>query len=147
MKKGTARGNNLVLYLAQKAMEEEVFMGLTRLMKMVYLVDLAYAEKHGKTYTGFDWFFHHYGPYAREVEAAVKGFIKEDEIDGTMVKEIVYRGKEVSIPNPEVEELADDAFYSWARESLDDLLDYVYSTLPMRIVSERGERLDLTVGF
>jgi len=139
------RGKNLVLYLAQKAQEEGVFLGITRLIKMVYLVDLAYAENYGETYTGYDWIFHHYGPYAREVEEAVKDFITEEKADNLTIRRINYTGLQVQVP-PEVKELADDVFGSWARASLDDLLDYVYSSLPMRAVSCRGEKLNLTLG-
>ncbi|MFH0810424.1 MAG: type II toxin-antitoxin system antitoxin SocA domain-containing protein [Pseudomonadota bacterium] len=42
-------------------------LGPIHLIKYVYLADLAYAEKHGRTYTETNWVFHHFGPWAAEV--------------------------------------------------------------------------------
>jgi len=48
------------------SMEREV--GPIHLIKLLYLADLAYAQRHGgRTYTGAPWRFYHYGPWAAEV--------------------------------------------------------------------------------
>jgi hypothetical protein len=38
-------------------------LGKIHLLKYAYLADLAYAEKHGTTFTGAPWRFYHYGPW------------------------------------------------------------------------------------
>jgi len=46
--------------------EREV--GPIHFIKLVYLADLAYAQRHGgQTFTGTPWRFYHYGPWAVEV--------------------------------------------------------------------------------
>ncbi|MFP2898696.1 hypothetical protein [Corallococcus sp. 4LFB] len=46
--------------------EREV--GPIHFIKLVYLADLAYAQRHrGQTFTGAPWRFYHYGPWAVEV--------------------------------------------------------------------------------
>ena len=43
-------------------------LGPIHLIKLVYLADLAFAERHGgQTYTGAPWRFYHYGPWTEEV--------------------------------------------------------------------------------
>lgn len=149
MTKNQEHTNNLVLYLAQKAREEGLNIGPIRLMKMVYLIDLVYAERYGKTYTDFNWIFGKcFGPVAEEVNSIIKEYVVEEDFDGITVRRVKYTGSKISLDeNSGIKEIADDIFYLWAEESLDDLLDYVYSTLPMRVVSGRGEKLDLALSF
>lgn len=55
---------------ADERFEREL--GPIHLLKYVYLADLAYAERHGgETFTGADWEFFHFGPWAQEVHARI----------------------------------------------------------------------------
>ena len=57
------------LAVAQEA-EEFTFrsLGPIQLIKYAYLGDLAFAQANdGRSFTGCDWTFHHYGPWAAEV--------------------------------------------------------------------------------
>jgi hypothetical protein len=43
-------------------------LGPIHLIKLVYLADLAHAQRHhGQTFTGAPWRFHHYGPWTEQV--------------------------------------------------------------------------------
>jgi hypothetical protein len=42
-------------------------LGPIHLLKFIYLADLAFSQDEGKTFTGADWTFHHFGPWAPEV--------------------------------------------------------------------------------
>lgn len=48
-------------------------LGRIHLIKCVYLADAEYAEANqGKTYTGTEWRFYHFGPWASPVDARVE---------------------------------------------------------------------------
>jgi len=48
-------------------------LGAIHLLKFVYLADLAYSERHaGQTFTGAEWRFYHYGPWAAQVFDRIK---------------------------------------------------------------------------
>jgi hypothetical protein len=57
--------------LALAAQEDDIYdrqLGPIHLIKYVYLADLAYATvNNGQTYTGVNWQFYHYGPWAETV--------------------------------------------------------------------------------
>lgn len=64
--------DKIIQYALAVAAEEDDFkdreLGPIHLIKYVYLADLAYAEKHGgETFTGTDWTFYHFGPWALPV--------------------------------------------------------------------------------
>lgn len=42
-------------------------LGPIHLLKFVYLADLGFSRETGETFTGVDWKFHHFGPWAPEV--------------------------------------------------------------------------------
>lgn len=42
-------------------------LGPIHLIKYVYLADLAHAARHGSSFTGAPWTFHHFGPWAAPV--------------------------------------------------------------------------------
>jgi hypothetical protein len=51
-------------------------LGAIHLIKYVYLADLAYAEhNNGQTFTGVDWKFYHYGPWAPSVNDRVSAVV------------------------------------------------------------------------
>lgn len=46
-------------------------LGVTQLVKLVYLADLAFAGQHGDTLTGVSWRFHHFGPWSERVAESI----------------------------------------------------------------------------
>lgn len=122
-------------------------LGPIHLLKYAYLADVAHAERHdGSTFTGIDWVFHHFGPWAAEahdrigsaldhVGAVARTFTSESGADG-----VRYR-----LPHGPARQLADDlerrlpsavrhAVASAVHEhgsDTADLLRRVYLTSPM----------------
>lgn len=47
------------------------------LIKYAYIADLAYAEQHGATYTGIDWIFYNFGPWAWVLPESIRGAMDE----------------------------------------------------------------------
>ena len=58
----------LIAYLTDQVREQGGTPNKTALVKLVYLVDVECWRKLGKSATGLEWRFHHYGPYSVELE-------------------------------------------------------------------------------
>ncbi|MDH4317942.1 MAG: Panacea domain-containing protein [Desulfobulbaceae bacterium] len=71
------RIDKILQYALLVAAEEDDFrerqLGPIHLIKYVYLADLAYAERNnGETYTGIEWQFYKFGPWAQEVNQRIE---------------------------------------------------------------------------
>jgi len=56
--------SNLILYIFKKADEEKILIGRTVLVKLIYLLDVEFYRTNRSLYTGLEWIFFKYGPYA-----------------------------------------------------------------------------------
>lgn len=67
----------IIQYALALASEADDFkdreLGPIHLVKFVYLADLAHAQQTGRTFTGVEWRFHHFGPWAVEVFQRIPG--------------------------------------------------------------------------
>ena len=135
-----------LLYLAQRLGE----IPNTRLHKVVYLIDLEYHRRYGRTLTGAPWVRHNFGPMTKALLPAL------DEMAG---HELVQRVKTTRLdrtlklvtpgPAPRYQPDLDPAerqvadFILSITESLtaQQVLDLAYSTTPMRAVLRREATL------
>jgi hypothetical protein len=144
----------LVAYIVRRALDREATVTQTKLVKLVYLVDVGRQARRGRTLTGLEWRFYHFGPYA---------FALADELERMEGREIVTKGLTGSaaatnvklyIGAPDAPDavtwptatklLVDGVVDHWSGEELNRLLDHVYfSTGPMR-GARRGEILDFS---
>lgn len=129
-------------------------LGPIHLLKYLYLADLAYAEAHGgETYSGVDWRFHKFGPWAVEafqqiepamahLGAACRQFASRYRDDSVRWRlpadqmEVRERGLPI-----EVERSVAAAVRAYGSDT-SALLHHVYRTPPM-LRAKPGERLDL----
>lgn len=56
--------DDLIWYLTWRLREEEGVPAKTRLVKLLYLVDLLNVRDRNEQATNLEWVFYHYGPYA-----------------------------------------------------------------------------------
>jgi len=120
----------------------EKYRGITRIIKLLYLIDWLYYTQYGHTYTGTKWVFYHYGPFSEEIYHILD---KKDErtSDGR-------KWKIVNIPSnskkqndhfdEQIKDIVNYVIKKFSRKSLDELLEFVYSTPPMRQAS-KGDTL------
>ena len=150
--------DQIILFALLEASRQDDFwdreLGPIHLVKYVYLADLYYAESHdGQTYTGSDWKFHHFGPWAAEVHQRIDPAIDEagankKRINAPKYKDDFYRYsyaddykyEELSNSLPfEVTGSLKKAIKEFGKDTA-ELLHYVYRTRPM-ICAAPGEHL------
>lgn len=116
----------------------------TKLIKLLYLIDVESVRDSGARLTSLDWIFHLYGPWAREYDALLLEMEQEGLIDreAPFVNPVSLVDMD-RLPLPVSTYLAARQIVErWATEPTRNLLDYVYfETEPMEN-PVRGERLD-----
>jgi len=142
----------LILYVVQGIQDEGGYPSRTKVLKILYLIDLECFRRHRRTLTGWRWVFHYYGPYAFEYRGLLErlglGDLQETEVslaDGRRVYRYATtsdRSLDGVVDTGRDADLIDRIIERWALEDLNLLLDHVYfHTEPMRAVSERGAAL------
>ena len=145
----------LVKAVLSRVREREGYATKTKLVKYLYLLDLANYRKTGRTLTGFPWRFHLYGPWAEEFESLFRDLARDDQIQVTPSRRPDLDAEFVSTrERTDIADLVDDATLGlefrhivdqWADRRLGEMLDYVYFyTEPME-TAQRGELLDFSL--
>ena len=142
----------LIAHLTGQVRDQEGTLSKTALVKLVYLVDVEYWRRCGRPVTGLEWRFHHYGPYAAELDREIDGnplfLVHGSRKTGYgFSSSPAWREIQAAFnPNyePVVKNIADGVARQWGLEDLDTILEYVYfETEPMQ-GAERGETLDFS---
>jgi len=144
----------LIAYVISKLADIEVSYGKTKLVKLLYLIDVENYRLRSRKLTELDWVFYHYGPYAFEIDQALKeldlDIPQEDVLTEAGHRAIVFRpswdaGTEFEEKASSLERLVVDRILSeWGLEELNPILSYTYfHTEPMKD-ARRGEVLDFS---
>lgn len=146
--------NSLITHIATELAHEGIGFGKTKLVKLIYLVDVENYRARRKTLTGLEWIFHHYGPYAFEIDKA----LAELAFDIPQESAATAGGHAATVFKPSggvksrlgehvrVSELrlVDRVIRAWGETELNPLLNRVYfHTEPMEDAA-RGETLDFS---
>jgi len=143
---------SLIKAICARIQELEGYLNKTKLLKILYLIDIEYYKKHKNIYTGFNWIFYDYGPWAYEyndiydkIKASPDFKITEKEVPKTInFITCISDKKEVS----EVFERPGDSMVikglidQWALKDLNEILNYVYFYTEPMIGIKRREKLD-----
>jgi len=143
---------DLIKAICSRVQDKEGYLNKTKLIKYLYLIDVEYYRNHGETFTGFNWIFYDFGPWAyeyndifNEVSLSSNFTIKEgsrpdldtqfistsDEVEfSSIFKDILDESMVIRIVD------------RWADESLSSMLNYTYFyTEPMH-GAKRHQKLD-----
>lgn len=142
----------LVGYIIDQVVDQGGSVNKTALVKLVYLVDLEHYRRFGKLVTDLPWRFHHYGPYATELETAINdnAFVNVFGNRQSFYRfstsgdwREIQKSFNAQFEQP-VKRVVDSVVDKWGLESLNSILDFVYfETEPMENV-ERGDVLDFS---
>jgi hypothetical protein len=141
----------LIAYVIDRALDRDATLTRTKLVKLLYLVDVETWRIERQLLTKLEWRFYHYGPYAFDLQAVldqIEGHqvVSKEYTPGKLERTILYT-RVLQPPSsdrwPTITKMRIDKIVDrWADEPLELLLDYVYfETEPMQH-ARRGEYLD-----
>jgi len=143
----------LLLYVVQGLLDQEAYPSRTRIVKILYLIDVEYYRRHRQTLTGLKWICFKYGPYAFSFPRI---FQKLDLTHLEETEETTADGRQIfRYETVEEQDISDLVRYSdkamtdaiiekWALENLNALLNHAYfETEPME-GAEKGDMLDFS---
>ncbi|HLO88229.1 MAG TPA: type II toxin-antitoxin system antitoxin SocA domain-containing protein [Nostocaceae cyanobacterium] len=117
----------------------------TQLIKFLYLADLYSVKWTGKQLTELDWCYYKHGPWNEEIETALNQMNGKEIVQEALETTIFIRlgtqaGNVDDLHLPlSLKLILDNIRREWAgagQEKLNQLLEYVYSTVPMQEVKD-----------
>jgi len=140
---------SIVLFILERADNKDIPIGKTRLVKLLYLLDVEIYKLSKKTLTGLEWIFFKYGPYALEIEGFLDkiGVMEQDMHIGKgrffsrLITEIDEEDIKVDI---ETKSVIEKLIEEWGTADLNELLDYVYFETEPMLSAEFSQRLDFS---
>lgn len=139
---------SLIAYLVARTRERSITLNQTKLVKLLYLIDVERAANRREPLTGLKWVFFHYGPYALELPETLNAMEGSEVITRKWNKATLYEaapgapdGNDWLMPTQRTVDRVIDRF---AAMDLNELLDHVYFHTGPMIRAKRGEPLDLT---
>lgn len=144
----------LIQAILTRAKDREGFVTKTKLVKYLYLIDIAHYKRTGQLLTGFSWFFHLYGPWAREFEnlygqATFKQAIRvrpgtKPDLDAEFIESTETVQLSDVIEDVHLELEFRHIIDTWADRRLGEMLDHVYFNSEPMHVATQGEELDFS---
>jgi hypothetical protein len=143
--------SDLVRYVVWRTSDYDGSPVVTRIVKLVYLVDLTYSRERRRHELGFSWRYYHYGPFAVEVQDAldvlqskgrVRVWMPTRSRDTPRMYRPVGGRPTVELPN-RLFGLTDELCSRWGNEELNKMLDFVYFETPPMRHAVRGADLDM----
>lgn len=137
----------LVAYIVARSREHGITLNRTKLVKLLYLIDIERVRARREPLTGLVWVFFHYGPYALELIDVLEQMEGSELSAQAWHDSVLYRGAPGAPDGddwiPHVRSTVDDVVRRFAPLDLNELLDYVYFRTGPMAVAQRGQRLDL----
>ena len=140
--------DDLILYFVYKT---KGYITKTQLVKFLYLADLYSVKWTEKQLTNLDWYYYNYGPWDKEIDAALNR-LGEDKIsqkkDGNAILiQMKDPSSELNFkPSEGLRLMLDNIRREWSglsSERINELLSYVYSTAPMVDVKAKHKPEDM----
>jgi hypothetical protein len=141
---------SLITYVVARSRERDVTLTQTKLVKLLYLVDIERAASGRPLLSGLKWVFFHYGPYALELPETLEPLQQEDRLIVNGYKDSTLYRAAPGAPTgeewpPATRRQVDEVIRRYASLEQNELLDHVYfHTAPMRH-AVRGQPLDMTL--
>jgi hypothetical protein len=139
----------LIAYIVARARDHEITLNRTKLVKLLYLVDVERVRLGRKPLTGLTWVFYHYGPYAFELidvlEAMEGGELAADQWQDSVLYRAAYDAPEGDEWPAGTKATVDSVMKHFAPLELNELLDHVYFQTGPMVDARRGDELDLSL--
>jgi hypothetical protein len=140
---------SLVAYIVARARDRGVTLNRTKLVKLLYLIDVERVRGRREPLTGLDWVFFHYGPYAFELIDTLETMEGNELVVSPWHDSVLYRAAPGAPDgddwNASTRSTVDRILDRWAPRDLNEVLDYVYFHTGPMVEAQRGQRLDLAL--
>ena len=146
---------HLIAHVIMKLSDMSVGFGKTKMVKLLYLIDVENYRIRRTTISGLEWRFYHYGPYAFEIDNVLNDMeldIPQDSVTTEAGhKATVFRSNRglrprlnEHLPSSRELRIVNTVIRDWGEAELNPLLNHVYFyTEPMEH-AERGDVLDFS---
>lgn len=140
----------LIHLLVDRLAEANISVGKTRLVKLLYLMEVEYYRKNQTRLTNLDWVFLHYGPYTHELDSLLGSpdleVVPRHLTDGRRLDQVTVsdRSRRVVKVAVELRRLAGEVVERWGGLQIELLLDYVYFETEPMMTASRGALLDFS---
>lgn len=149
-----SRLRDLLVGIVAYVTQQDGYVTKTKLLKLIYLLDVEFYRVHRRTFSGFDWKYFHLGPWTNEFDPLLSELVSRGDLTENVSKHSDYDTKflraDESVPLKQAfENYADEAILktlldTWGTSSTGEILDYVYfRTEPMEH-GMRNEKLDFS---
>lgn len=138
----------IIAYIVARAKDRGITLNRTRLIKLLYLLDVERIRNQSQPLTGLDWVFFHYGPYAFDLVETLDTMEKGQLVATRWHDSILYRAAP-GAPDGEdwvssIRRSVDGTLERYVALGMNELLDYVYFHTGPMIDAKRGEPLDMS---
>jgi len=139
---------DLIGLLLSLAEQEGVPVGKTKLVKLLYLLEVEFFRENQQRLTDLKWIFSHYGPYPVGLDdllgSADVDVIPQRLVGGSKFEQVTVADGARREPafDAAVEHLARRVVDEWGGLSLNHLLNYVYFETEPMMHAARGDELD-----
>jgi hypothetical protein len=138
--------------IASYVAEHDSFLTKTKLLKLLYLLDVEYYRIHRQTFTGFKWKFFHLGPWAAEFEvllneAVLSGALYEryGKHETPFLKAPAFVDPSRVFSGVKDELILRSMLSTWGTADTNQILDEVYFGTDPMLKGIRNEPLDFSV--
>ena len=145
---------DLIKAISSRVQDREGYLNKTKLIKYLYLIDVEYYRRHEQTFTGFDWIFYDFGPWAyeyndvfNELSTSPDFTIKtgsRSDLDTQFISTSADIELSSIFKDITDESIARTLIDRWADESLNQMLNYVYFHTEPMDRAKRHQRLDFS---
>jgi hypothetical protein len=140
---------SLIAYIVAQAHDRGITLTRTKLVKLLYLIDVERVRSRREPLTGLEWVFFHYGPWAFELIPTLEAMEGTQLVASQWHDSVLYRAApdapDTDDWNAPTKTTVDRVLERWAPVDLNELLDYVYFHTGPMADAERGQRLDLSL--
>lgn len=137
----------LIAYIVARARDRGITLNRTRLVKLLYLVDVERVRGRRDPLTALPWIFFHYGPYAYQLIDTLDAMEGSDLVATPWHESVLYRAAPNAPDgddwNAGTKALVDRVVDRFGPLDTNELLDYVYFHTGPMVDAVRGQPLDL----
>jgi Protein of unknown function (DUF4065) len=127
----------------------------TKLLKLLYLVDVEYYRVHRKILTEFKWKYFHLGPWTSEYDPVLDNLVScnqiirtrsnKPEIDAEFYRTQIETELENIFEDFKDEFILKRILNTWGSKTTGEILDYIYFHTEPILYGERNKLLDFSV--